>query len=687
MKRSKRIIAAFLALVTSVSAAGCSKSDERQQVYFAERVQYDIDGQTPEMTVFDLYNGELYGINLDLGIDISDTVDISIYSDNGRKKGGISVSGIDGNVTCFDILNDVIYFSTVLTTNIGSFCRLYSADINGGEAKKILEFEDVSDVKKIRASDDGKIYFLARKSNYERYSDSFYTENNELVDYHYSGEFFGSCGYNGEDYLESDIPYPVAFDERNGTVVVYAFEKETGYYFHNYSSKTDSRTNHLKKIEDMELINDNMDYAFAGGTDYMGTLAVSGMTAESGVVQLDDSAYFSMCGSICAEGDELCVNALNDPYDEYRSVFRYNTATVSTKAPPVRIISSSYFKPLFSCGSQIKSERLSSEEFALSVLSLDPDFDLMMMSTRASYADNIKEKGSFYPLNDIPGVSEYIEKCFPSVRESAVDVNGDIWMLPISLDVCTLVYNAQNCTEKGISFSTELSEFLPQIRKAADISKYFDCSGYCVIESMFNSYLSVNKSFDTQSFRSFAPMLKEINADKAFQADPSVNIELALSSKLINEKLGYSDAFTDKVYQNALFTTVLSSEDQRVLTEDNNLYAVPMPYTAGSKPCSICYFICVNPHSDRLEETLSYVERLVSYLRQKNESFVFDEKAIFGSSPLAQSLYDIYSDSAVYFDIPSEIYYNDFMKYCADEITLDEFIAEADRKLSAYLNE
>lgn len=686
MRRSRRIIGAILAFVFAASAAGCSKPDEKQ-IHYTERIQYEIDEKAPELAVFDLYNGELYGIKTDLGSEISDAVEIEIYSDNGRKKDDVSISGIDGSVTCFDIFNDVIYLSAVSISNIGVFCRLYCAGINGGEAKNILEFENVSDVIKIRVSDDGKIYFLAKKQQYERYSDSVYTENNEIVDYHYSGEFFGCCDYSGEDYLESDIPYPVAFDERGGTVVVYAFEKETGYYFHDYKSKTDSRTNHLKKIEDMELINDNMDYAFAGGTDYTGTLAVSGITDESGIVQLNDSMYFSRCGSICAENDELCVNALSDPYDKYHSVFKYNTAAISTKNPPVRIISSSYFETLFSCGSQTKNERLSSEEFALSVLSLDPDFDLMMMNTREVYANNVREKGSFYPLDDISGVSEYIDKCFPSVREIAVNSDGEIWMLPISLDVCTLVYNAQNCTEKEISFPTELSDFLPQIRKAADVSKYFDCSGYCVIESMFNSYLSANKSFDTESFRSYAPLLKGINADKAFEPNPNVNVSLALSSKLTDEKLGFSDAFTDKVYQNALFTTILSSKSQRPLVEDENLLAASMPYAVGAKPCSICSFICVNPNSDRLEETLAYVERLVLYLQQKNESFIFDGKEQFGNTPLAQSLYDIYSDSVVYFEIPSEIYYTDFMKYCADEITLDEFITEADRKLSMYLNE
>lgn len=564
---------------------------------------------------------------------------------------------------------------------------MYSVNINGGAAEKILDLEDFSDVKKINASCDGNIYFLAEKRTYERYSDVIYFENNEAVDYRYSGEVFGYCGHCGENYTESDIPYPMAFDERNGTVIVCAFEGENGFYFQNFKTGEKRCANDLPNVTDIALINDNNDFAFSALSGYMGTLAVSGMNENSGIVQLDDQLYFSRCGSIRAENDVLCVNALSDPYDEYHSVYRYDTSAVSTAADPVRLIFSSYYEPLFSCGSQIKNERLSSEEFALSVLSLDPEYDIMMMNTRESYAYNVKERGGFYPLNDIPAVSEYIERCFPSVRDAAVDENGDIWMLPLSLDVCSVIYNEKNCADNGIVFSADINNFVTQIRKAPTVSPYYERSEFLVTESMLTSYLSENNSFDTEAFRELAPILKEIINDKAFQYDPNINVALALSSKPVNDRTGHSDGLTDKVYQNTLFTAVLSSGSQRTLTDDENLRAAPLPYISKGAPCSICSFICVNPASDRLEETLAYIERLAAYLSQKNVSFVFDDGECFGNTPLAEGLRDIYASSRINFQIPSEVYYADFEKYRAGKITLDEFIAKADRRLAAYLNE
>lgn len=55
-----------------------------------------------------------------------------------------------------------------------------------------------------------------------------------------------------------------------------------------------------------------------------------------------------------------------------------------------------------------------------------------------------------------------------------------------------------------------------------------------------------------------------------------------------------------------------------------------------------------------------------------------------------QSLSDlkaIYENASVEFNVSTEIFRSDLEKYFSDELTLDEFITESDRKLSAYLNE
>ena len=112
-----------------------------------------------------------------------------------------------------------------------------------------------------------------------------------------------------------------------------------------------------------------------------------------------------------------------------------------------------------------------------------------------------------------------------------------------------------------------------------------------------------------------------------------------------------------------------------------------MPVPESGKNIAVCAFLCVNPYSDRLSETLAYIENIVSTMSDQRNSYMLSDKGTYESSALAQDLYSIYENGEIYFQIPTEIYWEDFDRYCNDELSLDEFINEADRKLSAYLNE
>lgn len=687
MKRIKRFIAAMLTFSITCGMLGGCKASEGEKIHNEDRVKYDLT----DASLINLYKGNLYTVDLLQSTESENGTRVEIFGEQGEKKGELFIKEMDGSISCWDIFDDNIYFVSEImiisdeTKQWENQCTLYCVGIEGGEPQKLYNFEGFSSIKKIRASDNGTIYCFGTKENYKDYSDTLLLDSGEIIEYSYSGEAFGYFDCNKGEYVEGEISFPVAFDEREGNIIVYAFDKEKGYYFYDYNSKIVSYTNKLQRIEDFELINDNKDYVFAG--NYIGTLAVSGISDESGIIQIDDNLVYSRCGSICTEGNYVCVNASDNAYSSEHSVFKYYTANVSTSNPPVNIISSSYFEPLFSCGSQIRSKQLSEDGFALTVLSLDKSYDLAMLNTSEIYANDIKEKGSFYPLNDISGVTEYLDRCFPYIKEAATNDKGEIWMLPVSLDVCTMIYNEKNCADGDITFPNELEPFLQQIRKGAKVSKYYDFLRYRVAETMMNSYLSLNQGFNTDSFRSYAPLLKEMYEDEIFAPNPSINVSLAMSDKQINEKLGISDVYSDIVYNKALFTTILSSSDQRQLIGDENLLAASLPYAQGTKCGAICTFVCVNPNSEHLAETLLFIERTVAHLSDWQNSFIFKEKNTYDSGKLAQSLYEIYENSQIYFDIPSDVYYNDFEKYCAGNITLEQFIEEADRKLSAYQNE
>lgn len=98
-------------------------------------------------------------------------------------------------------------------------------------------------------------------------------------------------------------------------------------------------------------------------------------------------------------------------------------------------------------------------------------------------------------------------------------------------------------------------------------------------------------------------------------------------------------------------------------------------------------FIAVNPASDNLDAALDYVSDMTRYIRTQSDTFMLSDRTMYSDVPCAQDMYDIFSDGVVGYSYPAELYDADFKRYLSGELTIDEYVAEADRKLSAYLNE
>ncbi len=686
----KRIKTAALALAVSILFTACSKPENNTQLYNEARVEYDID----DSYMVNLYEDNVYSVPLNMDMVYDENFEgekVSVFDGEGKLTRELALKGIY-TTSCWDIYDDTIYLvsedmsQSVETGEIINKVTLYSADIQTGETKELYEFQNISRMKKIRVIDN-KLYWLGKKKVFDNYSDVLYLDNGDAIAYDYSGNAIGCYDLSSGANSESDIPFPEAFSERNGRVIAYAFEKEKGYCFCDFAEgEVLCYTNKLNQITDFEFINDNLDYIFLG-LNYAGTLSFSGMDDTSGIIQLDDNIW---ANQISVEGDYICVQGSESAYFAEGKIFKY-LANVSTADPPIRVVTSSMeiaYNPLFSCGYQVKTDMLSRDSFALTVLSLDKDYDLAMMSTNEGYAGEMKEKGSFYPLNDVPGVQEYIDSCFPYIKDAATNENGEIWMLPVALDIPTVVYNQKNCGDNGISFSSDFEEFIKTMEKTAKISNNYSCERYSLIRSVLNSYLSENNSFDTEVFRNIAETLKEKYNSRFFN-NYSSEVGTAMYFENLKNKWGFTSPDSDyytSIYDEALFYTDVNAKSQETLSGDENLLAAPLPTVSG-KNNALCKFICVNPNSEHLAEALLFIERTVSRFADKENSFNLKDKALYSDDPYTQSLYSIYENAEITFNIPEEVYEMDFNSYINGEIDLESFITEADRKLSAYLNE
>ena len=683
MQKLIRFLAAA-ALVLAFSSCSSPRPVNIAPIYNEGRIEYDVDSMDISIYEENIYT---FGYLPEKDIDI-----ILVFDGTGKKLREFDMK--NGHSGTCDIADGTIYnvcdlweYSDETGEYAPSRMILYSTDIETGDSEEMCCFENISSVSKIRAVGD-KLYWIGIKKDAQLFEENIRTSDDMLV-YHFDdGNVFGYVDLNTGEIAETDISHPVAFSERNGRIYIYNYEEGKGYQFYDYTANAViCRTNKIQHINDFEIINDNADFVFAKSdtqSSYVNTLTFTGMDNTSGIIQLDDE----ICPwRFSAEGDYLCLSGGENFSDNEHKVYKYYVGNVSTENPPIRVITDSDIVlkfPLFSCGYQIKKDKLSSGEFSLTVLSLDKNYDMVMLDSSESCAGEIKSKGSFYPLNDIPGVKEYIDGCFPGLKEAATNENGDIWMLPVSVDVPVIRYNVKNCAEKGISFSSDLSDFISNINNAYDYPEYFFCESYTVVRSMLTSYLSENDSFDTDVFRNIAGIIRKNYFSKALRNDSKVSS--AFSNKMFEDPWIPDSELYKEIYDKALFALTPYLSDQKNSIGDENLLAAPIP-TVNGVNSAFCTFISVNPNSEHLEETLLFIEKTVSRFANKKNGFTMADRTLYNDDPYTRSLYDIYANSKVFFTVPWEIYQDDFESYAKGMIELEDFIAEADRKLSAYLNE
>ena len=98
-------------------------------------------------------------------------------------------------------------------------------------------------------------------------------------------------------------------------------------------------------------------------------------------------------------------------------------------------------------------------------------------------------------------------------------------------------------------------------------------------------------------------------------------------------------------------------------------------------------FIAVNPSTDNLSASLEYISALADYLGNQTDTFMLSDKEMYSDTRCVADVYGIFENGVIGYACPDELYRTDFTRYLSGQLTLDEYITEADRKLSAYLNE
>lgn len=411
---------------------------------------------------------------------------------------------------CCDIEGQTAYIAAETFTTVAP--TLYKANVGTGEVALMYEFEPFSTISKIRKDGD-TLYILGTTTDDANRNGSYelYLQNEQFVSYEHNGERFAELNLTNGEITDSGIRFPVAFDERGGTVFLYAFDEENGYYFLNYKTGERFDDSCLGTIGSMTLVNENGNFYLP---DLIGddadALRFYGIGEGRGVLQRETESAPAAFLTPVSENGYLYTVTFGDIVDGVNELFLsgFYVGDVNTKTSPIRIVNSDPIEPPYRNGYAISQTMLDNEDFALKTLSLDPSFDIAMFRTNSVYARAMRKSGGFYPLNDVDGAAEYIDRCFPAVKEAVTDEDGNIWAFPVRVEMSLFVYDEKNCAAENIGLDTDLNGFF-NITDKLGSSEYYSYNQFQLRQSCFSQYLTKSDTFDTPLFRDMARTLKE----------------------------------------------------------------------------------------------------------------------------------------------------------------------------------
>ncbi len=670
MKKPSKVTAALLCGITLFTA--CGQSDEKIPDFDITE-DYFVYEQLLRPTCFDVgEDGTIYAfcgsepyeeVIGDKTYMVSDTYFYTCALDGNavqRFKVDLKVNAVeysDGKLYCLVMDKEK--------------SRLVTMDIDSGETEDIAVFDEFSMFKSLDIT-RSTAYIVGISDERAGISGEY---SDEFGVYEYNGEKLISVDLDNGKVTGSDVEYPVSGAAYGDKFMVYAADKD-GYFFSDFNGGN-KVYNDLGGVICFEMFeNDSFVYR---SDDLIGKLAAGSFDPEKGTAEIIENIIF---GDNTIQYQGGCTFVMkSDGEAENRRIIRLKNSEYLKPSNKIKYISTEYnLESPFGCGYTIERLELDDESFSLTVLSQDRSYDICLINSKESVSGNIRDKGSFYPLNEVEGVNEYLDKCFPYIKDSAVTSDGEIWALPISVTAPVIMYNEELCSEAGTAFSGDmsLSQLIDNAYTAynSEYSGGYELQRYQLTQNVFLQYLAHNNSFDTELFRDTVKLLYE----RANLSVPSETFPM-FTDEINNMFSGNDSGF--------LFSYLYYLADQQLYADFcGDMRAVPTPnINGGGKNAATCVYLAVNPSSDNLAAALDYISSLCEYLGEKHNSFVLRDKAYYSDSAFVNDVYRIYENSEICFNISSEIFFDDYQNYCAGSVSLDEFISEADRKLTAYLNE
>ena len=510
---------------------------------------------------------------------------------------------------------------------------------------------------------ENRIYILGF-NNYVRFDDSkvfqeaYKSKGEKLVYYNIEDKKGYVIGFN--------IPISMSACD-DGTLLINSYLDNEGYCLLKYDSKKD--TMEVVASFDTGLFQYFATFDKGNKLIYITNsnsrgLVLSDIKSINEQAEIYSDATVFHFGIYYVKGQVYCMT-------NTRAIVRFTLDKVHKENPVIQYISPKYQdNEPYGYGYSMKRSELEDDKFALKLLSQDKDYDLCFMNTSSSFGYNIRKNGVFYPLNNVEGIKEYLDSCFPYVKEVAINENGDIWMLPIGVDIPGLVVNKEVLAKENIGLKNNMTyeEFYQvQEKMTKELYQKASCSSYVIYSSFFAQYFNQQTDLDYKVLRDKLPLFCKYNSRLPY--GKYINL---------NDEFLYDYCNSSSYYQIILNQT----------KEDINLDVYPMPkLNATDKNIGTCSFLAVNPNSKNLKETLAYLADWISYTMEQDKIPLHFKQPVQEEETLRQSIYDLYKNGEITFYMDRDAYVDGFIDVVENGADIEEYIKETKRKLDKYLNE
>lgn len=645
--------AIVLAFILGVFLSACSMKKERitesvpQENWTTVRIENAEYVQAYTMDE----NGNFYTIEMSTN-DSDALLSLNQYDSAGKKLHSMSLSATypDG-IQTMAYSDGKLYYAPRCWDG-QNFCILYSCDVSSFTETIISGLSPVIGVTRIVPMGE-QIYLLGSAAE-----DSFSHSQN----YSYDGRRLYSVNKSGGVLQSISIEEPIDMAKAGENRLLMYAHTEEDFSFLLYETEREAFS--VKSITKECILSyfayDPEKDLIAYDCEARGMLmcALPEKPEEASEIYPEcDARGFSL---ICVNGKVMMRNFAND-------FVTFRLSEVKKEKDTIQYISDIQADEApFGCGFTLQHMQYTTDKLAVKVLAQDKDYDICYFNTARTIGSNLKEKGMFYPLNDVPGVKEFLDLCYPYVKDAVTDSDGAIWMLPVQIDIPFVFCNIGHEKAKEFPFGENMTyEMFFAAQKKLTEQERSETAIFALPLFFMWNYFSHFRSVDTAEFRNLLSIMKDGN-------------------KYIMSSVDGSS--TDYFYR-VMPTSAQWYNEISVVRQREKLRAYPYPKLyPEDKNLAACYGIVVNPYSTNLESALEYIGTLVKFLENSENKPLFFKDYGTKIDPLLESLGKIYENGEVYFGIDENLYqgYREVLNGSRD---MEEYIREVEPKLKIYFNE